>query len=97
MVLALKYSKAIFETPRPPEKRVAQKNYLYQLLFTADDREKERAHHCFIKNRFKLLMISENVSAETLALPICLGSLLMQCSQAVHLISIAGTRIFGTH
>jgi len=42
MVLALKYSKAIFETPIPTEIRVVQMRYLYQLLFTVDSRGKEK-------------------------------------------------------
>jgi hypothetical protein len=45
----------------------------------------------------KELIISANVSAETLARPTTLGSLFMHFSHARHAFSIAGTRVFGAH
>lgn len=49
MVLALKFSKAIFETARPMEMRVEQMRYLYQLLFTVDGRGKEKGSQLLYK------------------------------------------------
>jgi hypothetical protein len=43
----------------------------------------------------KELIISANVSADTLALPTTVGSLFMHFSQATHAFSMAGTRVFG--
>ena len=98
MVLALKYSKAIFETPRPPKNGIAHENYVTSINFYPPRMTEKRrgAHNCFINTGFKLLVIAENVTAETLALPIRVESLLMRRSEAVHLISIAGTRAFGS-
>ena len=41
------------------------------------------------------LIISANVSAETLALPTTVGSLFIHFSHAAQAFSIAGTRVFG--
>ena len=66
------------KTPQK-KKGIVQENYATSINFYSPrmTEKRRRAHNSFINGRFRLLMISGDASTEVLALPTCVGYLLM--------------------